>query len=514
MPMGFATRPGGGARLTVCYFEINNMQSLTDRAGDLKRLVIDVPRYTSYPTAAEFSPIVDANVHATNLREAGAGPGGPLSLYVHLPFCRTLCHFCGCHAMVARNPERMDRYLGALFHEIELVSQALGPARAVAELHFGGGSPSLLSPEEIERLMAKLRACFPFADGAAIAIEADPRTTDREKLACYRRLGVGRISFGFQDLDENVQHAIGRHQSAATSRSVFELARTAGFEGINVDLCYGLPEQTEATFARTVAETIALRPDRVALFGYAHVPWMRRQQERIDVRTLPGVDRRLRLVSEAHAQFTGAGYVPIGFDHFALPTDSLAEAAEERRLHRNFQGYTATRTDALVGLGLSAISDLPAAYAQNARTLEAYYAAIDAGRLPTERGATRSFDDHLRAEVIRQIMCTFRVDRRRVEHAFGIPFEPTFTAELAALERLATEGLVVVDDDLIELTPLGRMFVRNVAVVFDAYYEKSKAKRPGSRLAARAVTTAVSSDDSPVPEPAEEVPTHRFSSSV
>ena len=199
-------------------FGSDNMQSPQIRVEDLKRLVIEVPRYTSYPTAAEFSPIVDARVHATNLHEAGVGPGAPLALYVHLPFCRTLCHFCGCHAMVARTPDRMDRYLGALFREIELVSQALGSERPVAELHFGGGSPSLLSPEEIERLMTKLRACFSFADHAAIAIEADPRTTDREKLACYRRLGVGRISFGFQDLDENVQHAIGRDQSAATSR--------------------------------------------------------------------------------------------------------------------------------------------------------------------------------------------------------------------------------------------------------------------------------------------------------
>jgi oxygen-independent coproporphyrinogen-3 oxidase len=437
--------------------------------ADLKRLVIDVPRYTSYPTAAEFSPSVGAAAHAAGLREVASASGGPLSLYVHLPFCRWICHFCGCHALAARTPERIDRYLVALRKEMDLVAQELGGARPVAELHFGGGSPSLLSVPDFERVMRDLRTRFPFADDVAIALEADPRTTDREKLTCYRRQGIGRLSFGFQDLDPTVQRAIGRHQSADTARGAYALAREIGFEGINIDLCYGLPQQTEETFAKTVDEVITLRPDRIALFGYAHVPWHKPKQKLIVVSTLPGVDLRLRLVADAHARLAAAGYVPIGFDHFALPGDALAVAARAGHLHRNFQGYTTTRTDALVGLGLSAISDLPGGYAQNARTLADYQGALDEGRLPTERGAPRSAEDRLRGDLIRRIMCTFRLDRADVERAHGIDFPSAFAPELRALAGLETQGLVTVSDAAVELTELGRLFVRNVAVVFDAY---------------------------------------------
>jgi oxygen-independent coproporphyrinogen III oxidase len=442
--------------------------------ADLKRLVMDVPRYTSYPTAAEFSPDIGPAAHATSLDEAAAVPDAPLSLYVHLPFCKSICHFCGCHALVARTPERIERYLRALGREMELVAEALHGARPVAELHFGGGSPSLLSVDDFTRVMRDLRASFPFTDDIAISLEADPRTTDREKLACYRRQGVSRLSFGFQDLDPNVQRAIGRHQSEETSRAVYTLAREVGFEGINVDLCYGLPEQTEETFARTVDEVIALRPDRIALFGYAHVPWHKPKQKLIVASTLPDTDTRLRLVADAHTRLAEGGYVPIGFDHFALPGDALAVAARAGNLHRNFQGYTTTRTDALVGLGLSAISDLPDGYAQNARTLGDYLSALDEGRLPTERGASRSHDDRLRGDLIRRIMCTFRIDRAEVERAHGIDFAAAFAPELRALEGLETQGLVTVSDAAVELTELGRLFVRNVAVVFDAY----RAKKP------------------------------------
>jgi len=436
--------------------------------ADLKRLVIDVPRYTSYPTAAEFSPDVGAAAHASRLREASAA-GAPLSLYVHLPFCKAICHFCGCHALVARTTERIDRYLGALRTEMDLVAAALDDGRAVAELHFGGGSPSLLAPEAFERLMQDLRTRFPFADDVAISLEADPRTTDRAKLECYRRQGVTRLSFGFQDLDANVQRAIGRNQSAETSRAAYLLARDVGFEGINIDLCYGLPEQTEETFARTIDEVIDLRPDRIALFGYAHVPWLKPKQKLIVACTLPDVDLRLRLVGGAHARLAEAGYSAIGFDHFALPDDSLAIAAREGRLHRNFQGYTTTRTDALVGLGMSAISDLPGGYAQNARGLGEYLAALDDGRLPTERGAVRSDEDLLRCDLIRRIMCAFRIDRAEVERTYDISFAEAFARELRALEPLVKQGLVTVNDVAVELTELGRLFVRNVAVVFDAY---------------------------------------------
>lgn len=441
----------------------------------LKRFVIDVPRYTSYPTAAEFSTGVNAEMHAKQLQ---ARAGGPVSLYVHLPFCAELCHFCGCHALVARTPERIDRYLRALDAEAALVAGLLGGGRQVAELHFGGGSPSLLDARAFESVMESLRRRFLFQADAALSLEADPRTTDPDKLARYRALGIQRLSFGFQDLDAGVQRAIGRNQSAAVSCAAFEAARALGFSGINIDLCYGLPEQSRATFQATIETVVGLRPDRIALFGYAHVPWLKPRQRLIDAAALPRTDLRLQLVSDAHARLGAAGYLPIGFDHFALPGDPLARAASDGTLHRNFQGYTTTRTGTLIGLGLSAISELPGAYAQNARSLRDYYAAVDAGHLPTERGVLRSAEDRLRGDLIRRLMCEFRLNVPAIEAQYELSFEQRFVDELAALRALEADGLVSVARDTIELTALGRLFVRNVAVVFDAHRRKPAPAAP------------------------------------
>jgi len=446
--------------------------------NDLKRFVIDVPRYTSYPTAAEFSTEVGPEAHAKQLLARGAHGSGAVSLYVHLPFCAELCHFCGCHALVARTPERIDRYLQALDTEAALVAGLLGAQQQVVELHFGGGSPSLLEAPAFADLIAALRRRLSFAAGAAISLEADPRTVTREKMAAYRQAGVDRISFGFQDLDEDVQAAIGRHQSAAVSRAAYATARELGFRGINVDLCYGLPAQTRATFAATVDAVVQLRPDRVALFGYAHVPWMKPRQKLIDATTLPRTELRLELVADAHARMSDAGYVPIGFDHFALPDDPLAQAAARGTLHRNFQGYTATRTEALIGLGLSAISELPGCYSQNQRTLRGYYAALEAGRLPTERGVHRTPEDRVRGDLIRRVMCEFRLNVPAIEAAYRLSFADAFAHELAELRRLEQDGLVNVGADTIELTALGRLFVRNVAVVFDAHRRKAAPAAP------------------------------------
>jgi len=441
-------------------------------ARDLRRFFVEVPRYTSYPTAADFTDAVGPADHAANLATAAAAVGAPISLYVHLPFCKEICHFCGCHALVARTDARIARYLEALDAEMRLVGAALGGARPIGELHFGGGSPSLLAADDFERVMQGLHASFPFAADASLALEADPRTVDRAKLERYRRLGVSRISFGFQDLDEGVQRAIGRNQSAATSRRAFELAREAGFAGINVDLCYGLPEQTEETFAHTVARVIELGPDRVALFGYAHVPWLKPRQRLIVASTLPGPGLRLALMAGARARLVEAGYTAIGLDHFARPGDELARAAAAGRLHRNFQGYTTTRTDTLIGLGLSGLSDVPWGYTQNHRALRDYYAALDAGRLPTERGVARSADDRARGEIIRRIMCTFELDVPALERDLGLDFGPAFGPELADLGRLADEGLVAWQGRRARLTDLGRVFVRNVAAVFDAHLRR------------------------------------------
>jgi len=441
---------------------------------DLDRFSIEAPRYTSYPTAVEFGSAVGPDEHASFLRHAAAEPRARgLSLYVHLPFCQTICHFCGCHALTARTEGRMERYLSALEQEMALVARQLGSSRRVSELHFGGGSPSFLPAASFRDVMRELRGHFAFDDDAALSLEADPRTTDEEKLATYREAGIGRISFGFQDLDDNVQNAIGRHQSAEVSRTVYWAARKAGFEGINVDLCYGLPRQTLETFARTIDEVLELRPDRVAVFGYAHVPWAKPKQRLIVVDELPPPEVRFALVVLARERFLAAGYRAIGFDHFALPEDDLALAAEGGKLHRNFQGYTTAGTDALVGLGLSAISELPAGYVQNARTLRDYHLAVEAGRLPTERGVARSADDQLRWGVIREILCAFRLDVPELERRTGLTFREAFAPELAELRRLETTGLLAFAGPSLELTPLGRLFARNVAMVFDAYRRRA-----------------------------------------
>lgn len=443
-------------------------------AEEMARFSIEAPRYTSYPTAADFVP----EIGARDFREALAAlPVGsaqaPLSvgLYVHLPFCREICHFCGCHALVARSPERITRYLGCLAAEAAAVGRVLGGGRVVAELHFGGGSPSFLEADAFERMVSGLRSAFAFAALASVSLEADPRTTDLTKLRRYRALGVGRISFGVQDLDEEVQRAIGRNQGREISLRAYAQAREVGFEGVNLDLCYGLPGQTEATMAATVSDVIALRPDRVALFGYAHVPWMKPMQRLIPAASLPRPDLRIRLVASARAAFIDAGYQVIGLDHFALPSDELARAAVAGSLHRNFQGYTVTGTAALLGLGTSAISDLPRGYFQNQRNLGDYHRAVDSDGLATERGVLRTAEDRVRGEIIRSLMCHGHLDLTAIEQRFDLVFTTAFATEIAALRDLEAEGLVRLDLEgrRLELTPLGTVFVRNVARVFDAH---------------------------------------------
>ncbi len=394
--------------------------SLVDPA-DLARFAVQAPRYTSYPTAIEFSPLLGPAQYLEALATADEErPEAPLSLYVHLPFCREICWFCGCHSMAGHSPDRVRRYLRALGREIVLVAAHLPRRRRVAELHFGGGSPSLLDVPAFETLWISLNASFAIDRDAAVSIEVDPRTVDDDKWRAYQRAGVRRVSMGFQDLDEGVQAAIGRNQSTEVSRRAFESARRFGFDSINVDLCYGLPGQNERTFEATVREVMSLRPDRVAIFGYAHVPWMKPLQRKIDESALPAPPLRVRLLTLARELLVGDGYRAIGIDHFARPGDELARALDAGQLHRNFQGYTTTTTDALVGFGLSAISDLGRVLAQNHRTLRDYIAAVDEGTLPTERGALRSADDLLRGHIIRRLMCNFALDIPEVERRFSI----------------------------------------------------------------------------------------------
>jgi len=446
--------------------------SSPDALGDpdrWARLAIEAPRYTSYPTAVEMSAAFGPESAAQALRAADLRAADALSLYVHLPFCQALCWFCGCHAMVARSDERVQRYLGAVERELHQVAALLPNRRTASEIHFGGGSPSLLTPSQFDRVWGALAGTFRIAPSAELSLEVDPRTVDPERMAAYRRAGIQRVSMGFQDLDPKVQAAIGRDQSEAVSRQAFAWARQAGFTGVNVDLCYGLPAQSEAGMERTAREVARLRPDRVALFGYAHVPAMKPLQRRIDAATLPEVPLRLRLFRLARELLLSEGYRAVGIDHFALPGDALVRALDEGRLHRNFQGYTTMVTDTLLGFGLSAISDFGGALAQNQRSLGAYLAATDAGRLPTERGFVRTAEDRLRGEIIRQLMCAFSLDIPDIERRFAVTFADQFAPELEQLRRLGEDGLLSLSPQRITLTPAGRLLARNVAVVFDAY---------------------------------------------
>ena len=437
----------------------------------LAKLARPGPRYTSYPTANVFDASVGPVEHEAALRRQGE-TGAPLSLYVHLPFCRSLCFYCACNVIVTRRRDAVTDYLDLLEREADLVAAALGRRPPVTQLHLGGGTPTYLTVGELRRLHALLAARFDLSAAEELSIEVDPRVTSAAQLQALAALGWNRASFGVQDFDPVVQVAIHRTQSVEQTSALVDAARAAGFRGINVDLIYGLPLQQVDTFGATLDAVLGIRPDRVALYSYAHVPWLRPAQASFEKRgrRLPTPDQKLALFELAVRAFSAAGYVQLGMDHFALPTDELALALERGTLHRNFQGYTVRRADALVGLGASSISDVGGAYAQNEKDLEPYRTALAAGRLPTARGWRRGEDDERRRRVIATIM-TFGVVA--AEALAG------FAAERARLAELAREGLVsFASDGALRLTPLGRLFVRNVAMVFDAYLGEEAAPRP------------------------------------
>jgi oxygen-independent coproporphyrinogen III oxidase len=431
------------------------------------------PRYTSYPTAVEFHEGFTAERYLAKLEEAGQRPGEPLALYVHLPFCAERCSFCGCNVIITRKRGVAERYLDHLEGEIDLVADRLGERTGVVQLHWGGGTPTYLSVAELQRLSDVLTRRFRVLPGAELAIEVDPRVTSPEQVERLADLGFNRFSMGVQDFDPAVQDAIGRWQTFAQTRDLHERLRAAGIASINVDLVYGLPQQTPERFRDTVARTVALRPDRVAVYSYAFVPWIKAHQKQIHPEDLPPREVKLQLFGIAFDGFTAAGYEQIGMDHFALPSDSLARAARERTLHRNFMGYTTNPAADSIGFGVSAISELGGAFAQNTKKLTRYEEAVEAGVPPIERGFERSRDDVVRSDVIRQLMCNFHLDVRAVERAHGIDFATYFAAALRELdEGPVAHGFVRRDAAAIEVTAAGRLFVRNVCMAFDAYLER------------------------------------------
>lgn len=429
------------------------------------------PRYTSYPTAPHFSQDVGAAAYL----EAAGRAEGDLSLYVHLPFCRSLCYYCACHMLVTHRPEKVAAYLDVLHREVDLVAARVRPGQRVVQVHWGGGTPTYLAPEQIEGLMAHLRARFDVAPGAEVGLEADPRGLTPEHLAAARRAGFNRLSFGVQDLDARVQEAINRVQPFELVREAVAEARRVGFESISLDLVYGLPHQTPASFRETVEQVLRLAPDRLSLFSYAHVPWKKKHQMLIQEAWLPAPEAKLALLLGAMAQLGEAGYGYLGMDHFARPGDPLYEAAQAGTMQRNFQGYSTHAGSTLLGFGLSAISQLEGLYAQNALDLPAYEAAVRAGRPPTARGVRLTADDRLRRDVVMAIMCRFAVDAAAIERRSGVVFADYFADALAQLAPMEGDGLVEVTAAGLRVTPRGRFFVRNVAMAFDAYLKRPAA---------------------------------------
>jgi len=430
------------------------------------------PRYTSYPTAPQFRDDFTATDHQ-RLLAAGRESGRALSLYVHVPFCRTRCLFCGCNVTIARDPDRASRYLPLLDREMARVAALAGHRRPVVQIHWGGGTPTFVSPAEVRELMATIRRLFRVADGCEIGVEVDPRRTTDEHLDALAECGVNRLSLGLQDLDPRVQEAVHRVQPAEVVERVLAGARRRGIDSVNVDLIYGLPHQTPESFAATLDAVVAMAPERVALFNFAYLPATFPHQRALDADALPDAETKLTLLEGSIRRLTEAGWAFIGMDHFARPDDPLAEALRDGTLRRNFQGYSTGGDSDLLAFGASSISATADGFAQNLRGVEDYSRAIVAGGLATARGLWTSDEDRLRADVIQRLMAAFRLDKRAVEARWGFDdFDRRFAAELTALEPLAADGLIEMGDDTIEVTPLGRLLVRNVAMPFDAYLGK------------------------------------------
>lgn len=430
-----------------------------------------VPRYTSYPTAPHFSSGVGAGHYRAWL--AALAPGRRGSLYLHVPFCRSMCWYCGCHTSVAARRAPIDRYVEALQREAALVAEALPRRLAVDRIHFGGGTPTMMAPEQVTALMALLRGLFHVGRAAEIAIEIDPRTLTAAMAAALGAAGFSRASIGVQCFGRAVQEAINRLQSFEETAAAVAGLRAAGVTSVNFDLIYGLPRQTVASCLATVEQALTLRPDRLAVFGYAHVPDFKPHQAKLTAADLPGASARLEQARVIAAALREAGYVEIGLDHFARPDDALARAAAAGRLRRNFQGYTDDRADALIGLGASSISRLPAGFAQNAVRIPDYERRVAAGELPVGRGYAVSADDRLRGAIIERIMCDHRVDLEEIRRAQGAA---PGAGEPEALDELLLDGLVTRNGSLIEVSRDARPLVRSVAAAFDAYLHQGAAR--------------------------------------
>ena len=444
----------------------------------LEKYNIPGPRYTSYPTAPEWKDDFGPGDMEKMLEQSNAGPHPrPVSLYMHLPFCDSLCLFCGCNVVIQKDHSKAQAYLDRLKWEVDAMSRHLDRARPVLQFHWGGGTPTYMAPEQLEDLFSWTRERFSFAPNAEIGVEVDPRVTTQEHVRTLRRLGFNRISMGVQDFNPEVQKTIHRIQPYELTERLVAQCRAAGFDSINIDLIYGLPHQTGESFAETVDSVIGINPDRIAMFSYAHVPWLKKQQGAF-AKYIPDGSDKFKIFRSGVEHFTAAGYDYIGFDHFARPNDELCVAQRERTLHRNFQGYTTKAGADLFGLGVSSISGVDRVYAQNFRDVDSYDAAIDQKQLATMRGMRLSEDDIIRRTVISKILCHCVLHKAEIEAEFNISFDRYFAEEQPRLRELAEDGLLELAEGTIAVTLLGRIFIRVVGMAFDKYLRQKKDTRP------------------------------------
>ncbi len=430
------------------------------------------PRYTSYPTAPLFTKEYnDKRFEIDLIRNNDRNPG-PLSLYLHIPFCDTLCYFCGCTTIISNNREKIRTYLDALKEEIVRTSRYIDRKRLVTQMHWGGGTPSHLTPEEIRDLMGVLHRNFTFAPDAEISVEIDPRGLTLDHMKAFGEGGVNRISLGVQDFEEEVQRAVNRIQPEELTTAALDWARECGIRSVNIDLIYGLPLQTPESFQKTLDRVVELRPNRIAVFNFAYVPWMKAQQRLLHPEDLPGSDIKLQLLKATIETLTHSGYEYIGMDHFALPDDEMAVAMREKKLHRNFQGYSTRAGADLFSFGLSSISHFGNVYAQNHKTLPEYLDAIQARKFPVAIGYKMNRDDQIRKFVIMRLMCDLEIDKEEVEDLFGIRFDDYFEQSIDLLFDFVRHKLVTHEHDRIVVTGAGRLLIRNIAMCFDAYMNK------------------------------------------
>lgn len=449
----------------------------------IRRMDRNGPRYTSYPTADRFVEAFGPDQYQSWVgRRNIGGIRRALSVYVHLPFCNTICFYCACNKVVTRDRAKAGKYLEYLFREIELQSRLFGDDRGVEQMHWGGGTPTFYTMPQLESLYAHLHRHFHMAPEGEYSIEIDPRSVDPGHMHDLRAMGFNRVSLGVQDFDPDVQRAVNRIQGEAQTLEVMEAARAAGFASINVDLIYGLPKQNLISFNRTLSRVIAAAPDRIAIYNYAHLPTRFKPQRRIVDAELPSPDIKLKLLALAAETLVKAGYVYIGMDHFAKPGDALALAQRNGRLHRNFQGYSTHAECDLIGLGVSAIGVVGPTYCQNHRDLDSYYDSLDRGMLPVARGIELSADDLLRRAVIQSLACHFRLPKKSIEIAYLVDFDRYFSDELADLRAMEHDGLLKLDAEWITVTPRGRMLIRSICMVFDKYLRRERETARYSRV--------------------------------